>query len=333
MLGVAPPRDFDAAHSMSAEPELLSVMAALFAEALEDATARGVLHGYRSTEERLVAPRGRIDMNEQLRQPAIISPIACRYDDYTADVFANRALVAALDRLHRVPLLEPQLRVRLGRLAPRFEDVAHTNVDPSAIDRWRPNRLDQHYERAMRIAALVLRNLSFSQRVGDHRNLSFTVNMNDLFQEYVTSRLRRHLRGHIEVIGEPAVPLTESSTHLRMEPDLVFRRPQGAVYVGDVKYKLSNERARISDYYQLLAYTTAMDLPEGVLIYAQAPDGDPELSSPQLVHTSRIRHTDKLVHVYRLPMEVPAAELEDGIEQLATWIRGRAVPDARREAA
>src|SRR5262245_57730108 len=51
--------------------------------------------------------------------------------------------------------------------------------------------------------------------------------------------------------------------------DLVFSTLSGAtLYVGDSKYKVAAEGvARSSDYYQLLAYCTALDLEEGVLIY------------------------------------------------------------------
>jgi 5-methylcytosine-specific restriction enzyme subunit McrC len=55
------------------------------------------------------------------------------------------------------------------------------------------------------------------------------------------------------------------SGQVRMKPDLEFRRQGTTAYVGDIKYKLTADaRARNADYYQLLAYTTAMDLPEGV---------------------------------------------------------------------
>jgi hypothetical protein len=55
-------------------------------------------------------------------------------------------------------------------------------------------------------------------------------------------------------------------------PDLWFHHPSsGSVtYVGDIKYKLTADaQARSTDYYRLLAYATALDLPEGVLIYCQ----------------------------------------------------------------
>ncbi|MGI5215261.1 5-methylcytosine restriction system specificity protein McrC [Plantactinospora sp. CA-290183] len=56
-----------------------------------------------------------------------------------------------------------------------------------------------------------------------------------------------------------------------MNPDLLFRRGTEIVFVADVMYKLTGSGlARTSDYYQLLAYTTALRLPRGMLIYCRA---------------------------------------------------------------
>ena len=76
-----------------------------------------------------------------------------------------------------------------------------------------------------------------------------------------------------------------------MRPDLEFRRRGKPAYVADIKYKLTADaNARNADYYQLLAYTTALDLPEGVLIYCLA-DGGVEHRSVTVRHAGKVLHT------------------------------------------
>ena len=63
-------------------------------------------------------------------------------------------------------------------------------------------------------------------------------------------------------------------SHLRLSPGRTR-------FVADIKYKLTDDSAGGSnaDLYQLLAYTTALDLPEGMLIYcldADEPDSEIE---------------------------------------------------------
>jgi 5-methylcytosine-specific restriction enzyme subunit McrC len=107
-----------------------------------------------------------------------------------------------------------------------------------------------------------------------------------------------------------------------MQPDLVFRGPSGDVrYVGDVKYKLASDaRGRSADYYQLLAYTTAMDLPEGVLIYCRR-QGDTDQS------TVTVRHVGKRLVLRSIDLSGSPQQVEHEITVLAD-----AIADARRVA-
>ena len=106
----------------------------------------------------------------------------------------------------------------------------------------------------------------------------------------MTERLRRALQGRLEVRDQTRAHLGVGNKVL-MRPDLEFRKRGEPVYVADIKYKLTADAAaRNADYYQLLAYTTALDLPEGVLIYCLADGG--------VEHRSiTVRHAGKVLHV------------------------------------
>jgi 5-methylcytosine-specific restriction enzyme subunit McrC len=108
-----------------------------------------------------------------------------------------------------------------------------------------------------------------------------------------------------------------------MRPDLVFREPGGDErYVGDVKYKLATDaRGRSGDYYQLLAYTTAMDLPEGVLIYCRRQD-DLDQS------TVTVRNARKKLVLRSVDLTGPSAKVEHEIAELADAIAKAQVPVA-----
>ena len=58
------------------------------------------------------------------------------------------------------------------------------------------------------------------------------------------------------------------------------------MYVADTKYKITADGyARDTDYYQILAYTRALDVPAGMLIYCQR-DGD---APPRAIPWARTR--------------------------------------------
>ena len=315
MLGVSVPSFLRSQFLYATDGGLLPAMAAVFADVVDRATVQGVLHGYRSVDERLVAPRGRIDLVEQLRRPSTPIPAACRFDDYTTDILLNRGILSAISRLSRVPALSPQLRERLARVRARFGDVSPAVVRAEQLDRWRPTRLDGHYESAVRLASVVLRNLTLRDQAGAGSAASFTIDMNSVFQAFVLDRLQRVLVGRIRVVGEPSVPLSSTGSRI-MSPDLVFERESSVVLVGDAKYKLSTGQARIGDYYQLLAYTTVMELDEGVLVYCQDSDDEPE-------HSLAVRNSGKTLWTYRLPMAGTVAQVEGQIHTLGEWVTDR----------
>ncbi len=109
----------------------------------------------------------------------------------------------------------------------------------------------------------------------------------------------------------------DTRRQMPIRPDLMFRSQGHEVYVADIKYKLTDDaRARTSDYYQLLAHTTALDLPEGVLIYCLADGGQPE-------RTVTVRHAGKLLHTLAIDLSGPPTEVTAEIAKAATRIRQR----------
>ena len=78
----------------------------------------------------------------------------------------------------------------------------------------------------------------------------------------MAARLSRYLAGRLTVRPQQTQPLGHGGT-VRIRPDLIFERPAGtAVYVADTKYKITADGyARDADYYQILAYTRALDVP------------------------------------------------------------------------
>jgi len=84
--------------------------------------------------------------------------------------------------------------------------------------------------------------------------------------------------------------------------------------VGDIKYKLAaDSRGRSGDYYQLLAYTTAMDLPEGMLIYCRRLDDTNQ-------STMTVRNAGKKLLLRSLDLSGPPEQTEEEISALANAI-------------
>jgi 5-methylcytosine-specific restriction enzyme subunit McrC len=217
-----------------------------------------------------------VNIAAQQRLAGLALPIECRYDEYTGDIALNRILKGALTRLLRLPYVTVSTRQALQALDGRLAEAADVTTPQDLRSETVFTRLNDHTRPAERLARLVLSGSSILDAVGTAGAAVFLVDMNKVFEEFVEARLRHYLAGSLVVLGQWPDRL-DAAGAVRIRPDLVFESHSGAtVYVADSKYKVTaNGYGREADYYQLLAYTTALNLREGLLIYCQHDGSDP----------------------------------------------------------
>jgi 5-methylcytosine-specific restriction enzyme subunit McrC len=104
----------------------------------------------------------------------------------------------------------------------------------------------------------------------------FLIDMNKAFEDFVTSRLTRYPHGQLHLAPQQPAD-RDTAAKVQIKPDLTFTHRYGqAAYVADTKYKItSSGYGREADYYQILAYATALGVPEGMLIYCQHDGSTP----------------------------------------------------------
>lgn len=259
-----------------AQADLVEGIAELVLRVIDQATRRGLIHGYQTREDRLAVLRGRLLVAELVARPWEIWPTPCRHDEFTADVPENRVLLAAV-KVIRGWSLPPEVR-RLGTdLATRFEEVSDSQVPLLEVALVRESPLNEHYRPALALAAILLEGAGLAHTAGTEHGSSFLIDMNSLYERWIGAELVARLWPEVLVAEQESVPLSRHPT-VWMKPDLLFRTAGRPVLVGDVKYKLTGSGiGRTPDYYQLLAYATALELTQGVLVYCQA-DGAPPRS-------------------------------------------------------
>ena len=314
----------------SALPDALALA---FGSAARRAFSRGLLHGYRTEEDALAAVRGRIRFDDQIRRRfGIPLPVELRYDEFTADIILNRLVKAAAHRLGRLELRSREARNRVAWVAESLRDVSLAAFPPGDVPEVGFDRLNEHYRGVAALARLVLRHGAFEAGRGKVRASGFLMDMNQVFQEFVTVALRECLalsehsfRSDDRLSGDYRVHLDEAD-RVGLRPDLSWWDNRICTFVGDAKYKRTkDERAPNADLYQMLAYASALDLPGGLLIYAE---GDPEAGAASY----RVRHAGKHLHVATLDLAGSIARLKGEIGTLAAQVRGlrRTALDRRR---
>lgn len=293
-------------------PDLVQAMARLLQVSARRAFSRGLHRGYRSREEALTTIRGRILVDEQIRRRFNIPiPIEVRYDEYTEDITANRLVKAAATMLLQMQLRNHDDRAAMHHVLARLANVSLVEYSSRHVPEIRFNRLNERYREVVGLSRLVLQHASVDTQSGEADTPGFLMDMNQVFEKFVVRSLRHELNlTRSELRTQHAEPL-DRNKRVWLKPDLSWWESGVCSFVGDAKYKRIDDRIPNADLYQLLAYATALDLPGGLLVYAQGAEG----------RTYRVRHADKRLEVFAFDLSGTRQELMDRVGQLAERVR------------
>ena len=309
-------RWFDTQPDLASGDDLVEMLAIMYARLVEHTTRRGLLAGYLSHDDALPAPRGRIRFDEQLRRRFMLSPpVEVRHDDFTTDIVENRLLLAALTGLSRLPASSRLAGREVARAQRLFGAVTRVQYSPATIPDVPFTRLNHHYESAVALAKILLRGQSLDLGAGAAHGTAFLIDMNVVFEQFVRRALRTALGAtRSEFPDRPPLTHLDEARHIPLEPDLCWLVGDRIAWVGDAKYKRLPERAyRNSDVYQMLAYTAALGLPGGTLIYA----ADEGVTSAEHV----VVNSGKRVRVVALDLDAPPKALLRRLGVIAAEIR------------
>ncbi|MHB9757465.1 McrC family protein [Streptomyces sp. BYX5S] len=264
----------EGAVGTGAHDDVVPALAYAVERQIDGALRQGVLQGYREVAESALVVRGRLREAEQIRRHfGRTPPVEIVYDAYTADTAENRILRAAVERLLRLPHVPGPVRRRLAHQRVRLADAGPL-VRGQELPLWQPSRLNSRYQPALRLAEAVLRSTSPEHRPGPLALDGFLLDMNKLFEDFVTVALREALREHGLTARLQDVHHLDLGGRVRMKPDLVVYAADGRtpVAVVDAKYKTEkpykSDGYPNADLYQALAYATVLGLREAHLVYA-----------------------------------------------------------------
>ena len=306
------------------DESLADVLALILTSLARRAFSQGLLHDYVTREESLYTVRGRILFDEQMRRRySIPLPIEVRYEEFTDDILANRLVKAAAARLGAMRLRQPLSRQGLSWTAAVLDSVSYVSFPSVDVPEVTFNRLNEHYRGVVELSRLILRHTTFEANRGEFRAFGFRMNMNEVFQEFVTVALREELRLPVGAFGESWICSLDRDNEIGLRPDLVWREGSSYRFVGDAKYKdITGEEARSGDLYQLLAYVTALNVPGGMLVYAEG-------EADEVVH--EVRHRGKRLEVATLDISGDLDKVLSRVGKLAERIRELASPGSTVE--
>ena len=322
--------------------ELLGGSALVVLRAVEAATRRGLLHGYRTREEESSTLRGRLLVDQLARRPWTVGAPVCRFEEFTSDVVENHLLRAAVVRVLGAPGLSPQTRRLAVELLARFDGVA--DADPRELALEIPlTRLNAHYEHAMGLARLAIDGFSIRHDEGERGANAFLVDVDLVFLRFVATELRARLWPAHRVEQAEELALDDAAS-LRATADILVRDASGPRLVIGTRYHLGDDDVprRTGDPLHLMtgggrdtartprdpAAAVANDAAAFFPVMVQAASLDLDAALVVYAHArrrpaSRIRMpaTRASVHSWHVDLDASWRQLSDGLDDLAAHVR------------
>ena len=306
-------------HSVEVDrdDDLLEAIIPAFAYHVRVALRRGLLHGYRRTDESETTIRGRIRFADQIRaRPGQLLPVEITYDDFTPDILENRLLRAAIERILQLPLRRRTTRQTMLGLREQFATITHERFAPRSVPEPVWTRLNGRYRPAVSLARLIIQGASLDLYADRLTATGVVLDMAKVFEDFVVQALREALeldpRSFLQGGAGRKVSL-DLEGDVSLKPDLAWWAGDQCVFVGDCKYKRTQiDAVPNADLYQLLAYTTALNLPAGLLVYAAGEYAPGH-------HT--VRHAGKRLEVATLDLAGRPTEVLAQISALAQRIK------------
>jgi len=159
---------------------------------------------------------------------------------------------------------------------------------------------------------MVLRSRSVDVLDAGVRATGFLVNMNTVFEDFITVGLSEALAAYGgRCVAQDTRHQLDVARRIRLRPDLVHYGPDGHPQaVVDAKYKSKTPAGYpYADVYQVLAYCTALRVPIGHLIYAE---GDPVAMDVE------VRNADIVIRQHALNLDAPVPDLLAQVVEIAS---------------
>lgn len=239
----------------------------IFLTGVERLVKKGLRNNYVLKEDDHPFLRGRLRIEKQLhRRPGSKPEFAIEYHEFIPDRPENRLIhsaIIAVSKWTRSP--NNQRRARTLRFV--FSEIPDSTDHRRDLKDWSTDRTLIDYRGLKPWCELILTRKSPLFMAGTFGGLSFLFPMEQLFERYVASILRKKMEPGFRLVAQPSrhsLATHRGANWFRLKPDLIVERGDGSCCsVLDTKWKHIDENLSTSkekyglsqaDFYQMAAY-------------------------------------------------------------------------------
>lgn len=238
----------------------------LFLE-LEKIIRTGLFTGYRNYDDNMTSVRGKILLKEHLAVNHVRNDrIFCSVSEMSPDIIENRIIKYTLFYLSHCYFMEETIDAQLIRYYKRLNGVDLVTVTEDDFKSIEYTPLNQHYRTVLRLCELLLRDSALDEEIGEKSTISFLINMNKLFEEFVGNLLTKRLNGYEVELQRTEHP-EKNSKRLVIRLDIMINYDGIPLFLMDTKYQQFSGEAEVSHLEQLSLYSNTTHVKDCALVY------------------------------------------------------------------
>lgn len=250
---------------------ILDLYFELFLTELEYLLHCGLIKQYKKTEGNTNALKGKLLFNKQIQQNLTHQErFYTQYSNYSVVHPIHQILYKALKLMARINN-NIMLKSRIATLLLNFPEMPDIKVTEANFEQIAYDRKNEHYQKAIDIAKLLLLNYHPDIIRGEHHVLALMFDMNALWEKFVYISLRKGLE-NARVYGQVVKNFwkPESGYSTKMKPDILIEAADKKIVL-DTKWKnLGGKNPSAEDLRQMYVYHEFFSAEKTALVYPDA---------------------------------------------------------------
>jgi 5-methylcytosine-specific restriction enzyme subunit McrC len=247
------------------------ILVSFFLHMVESLVKRGLHNKYVEVNENINVVRGKILFKEHilnnLNRP---DKVFCGFSELTPDILENQIIKFTLFYLSRCTFIDNTLNSHLLTLYKKLDNV---ELKPQAANTFQSityTPLNEHYRPMINLCDLLLRDSSIDiETIGQKSSLSFLINMDKLFEDFVGNFLKEKLGKHNVKLQRKAYPeiSNKNNAALYVHLDIQLFHNNSPIMILDTKYKEYRGKPEEEEVAQMVLYSNSTRIKQCVLVY------------------------------------------------------------------
>lgn len=250
------------------------IIVLFFLNELDKILHQGLNSGYKVYEDNLTCVKGKILFKEHLSNNYNRNDkIFCSYSELTTDIIENRIIKYTLYYLSQGYFLgDSTIDSKILNYYNRLDQINLISISAEDFKLIEYTPLNEHYRAILSLCEILLKDTSFDEEIigGKKTAISFLVDMNTLFEKFVSNLLNERLTKKSKkiIIEEQKSDYADiTNTKIRIFLDILISYDNYPVLILDTKYK--EFKGIDTDYVaQMVLYSNSTGVKNCSLVYA-----------------------------------------------------------------